>query len=167
MLQKSSDSSDRERQVKEIIIAYLDAVDAGQKPDRQEWLQQYPEFAAELEAFLANYDWADRVAEPLRHFAALVAPAPPERVASGEAATMDFTQSARLPAGTTVRHLGDYELLEEIARGAMGVVYKARQISLNGSDSPSSSAKSIVGQGLTAGEEGLIAEEKDLMLTGE
>ncbi len=28
-------------------------------------------------------------------------------------------------------------------------------------------AKSIVGQGLTAGEEGLIAEEKDLMLTGE
>jgi hypothetical protein len=110
MASESGDSTSREQRINELIAAYLKAVDAGQAPDRREWLARYPDLADEVEAFLADNEQVSRLAEVLR------APTEPP---------------ADPPPGSTVHYFGDYELLEEIARVGMGVVYKARQISLN------------------------------------
>jgi len=41
------------------------------------------------------------------------------------------TSGPALPDLTKIRYFGDYELLEEIAHGGMGTVFKARQVTLN------------------------------------
>jgi tRNA A-37 threonylcarbamoyl transferase component Bud32 len=118
----------REERVNEIIAGYLQAVQHGQIPNRQEILARHPELAAELQEFFGDQDQFDRLAAPLR----AVLPAKPPTGNAGAAPTVAVgeTPPANGPL-TRVRYFGDYELLEEIARGGMGVVYKGRQISLH------------------------------------
>src|ERR1700722_19856389 len=101
--------SERDRRLDVIVTAYLKAVEAGEHPEPNDWLQRYPDLAAELSAFFAGQ----------AQVAALAG-----------RDTIGFGGMPALP-GQTIRYFGDYELLEEVARGGMGVVYKAKQVSLN------------------------------------
>ncbi len=137
MSDETNELSGREQRVNEVIAAYLEAVDAGEAPDPKEFIAAHNDTKAELESFFANRDEFERMAEPLQPAGDAAPKAQHDDVTlpptdePTEAPTLGPTETAGAVIGTMVRYFGDYELLDEIARGGMGVVYKARQVSLN------------------------------------
>jgi WD40 repeat protein/tetratricopeptide (TPR) repeat protein len=121
----SEQTPGRDERVDEVIADYLDALAAGRKPDREGILARHPELSDELRAFFGDQD---RLAEAARAFFAPGAGAE----ASPEPVTLAVGEGKPLgSAPVKVRYFGDYELLEEISRGGMGVIYRSRQVSLN------------------------------------
>jgi WD40 repeat protein len=114
----------REQHLDEILAAYLEAVARGWAPDRQRFLDCYPHLADDLSRFFAGNDLVEGVAAPLRPEEDRRPPMPPS------VPTLGPDGPSAGPATGWPRVPG-YEILEEVARGGMGVVYKARQVQAN------------------------------------
>jgi WD40 repeat protein/tRNA A-37 threonylcarbamoyl transferase component Bud32 len=119
MADETKDFRSAPESLDEILAECIAAEEAGRPLDRRALSIRYPQFAADLDEFFANRDRMERLAAPLRESP----DSPPRRRAADS-----FGPSA--PLGR-VRYFGDYELLDEVAAGGMGIVYKARQVSLN------------------------------------
>lgn len=92
----SDETIDSGRPIDAAVAEYLAACEAGQRPDRDEFLKKHAAVAAELAAFLDGRK-----------------------------------NDSRLTSDQVNRRVGDFELEGEIARGAMGVVYRARHMTTN------------------------------------
>ncbi len=102
------------------LVALLDewtaAMRRGVQPDVEQAARSYPRLADDLRALWATV-W---IAEEMARADWIVAEA------DASAATMPATSElATIPSG---RRFGDYELLEELGRGGMGVVARAREL---------------------------------------
>jgi serine/threonine protein kinase len=93
------------------LEVYRALLEAGDKPDRDEFLARYPEIAQSLVECLDGLDFVHQAAPQLSEPAVMY----------GAAAGTEIQ-----PEGP----LGDFRILREVGRGGMGVVYEAVQISL-------------------------------------
>ena len=113
-----SNSVSQDGRLAEVIASYIQAVEAGETPDRDAIVAAHPEIAPQLVQFFADTDQFDRMLAPFRRSQ----PTP---------TTLFDDRSVTTPEGrakSSPREFGDYELVEEIARGGMGIVFKARNV---------------------------------------
>jgi serine/threonine protein kinase len=113
-----ADTCARDERLNQVLLAYVEAEQAGQAPALGKLLLDHPEFADELVEFITGRKQMNRLAGSLRT----------ERPRPRAADT--GTELWSLADGGERGVIGDFRILREIGRGGMGIVYEAEQISL-------------------------------------
>jgi serine/threonine protein kinase len=102
------------------VQEYLAELEAGRRPNRQELLKRFPELQAPLVQCLDGLDFVHKAAAPANR---------PERTPSN--AVRMTSNGAAMPGDVVPANpLGDFQIIREIGRGGMGIIYEAVQLSL-------------------------------------
>jgi hypothetical protein len=121
---------DCDEPLERILAVYLEARERGELVDCAALMRKHPALADELALFFANEDHVGRLMAPLRAGARpSTLPIPAPSVLPFPAASPAGPDTGAV--GNHVSYFGDYELIEVLAEGGMGVIFKARQLSLN------------------------------------
>lgn len=109
-----------------ILVSLLKKMERNEPLDLEDLYAQYPQYAKPLQEYFRDQALLEEVGGE-KHAAQPNGAAAREPKGSTDETINSQAGEARLEPGKTIRYIGEYEILAEIARGGMGVVFRARQ----------------------------------------